>query len=110
MLLLVYIEDLDRDLLNIPAVALYTFKPFRAVGPDRIIPSHLQKGIVHLLAPLCRIYRACRIDKFVHAAWRQVKVVCIPKPGKNNCTETKAFRLISLSSFLPRTLEKMIDR
>jgi hypothetical protein len=67
---------------------------------------------LHICRKALHVYlhrSACRIDKFVHAAWRQVKVVYIPKPGKNNYTETKAFRLISLSSFLPRTLENLRD-
>jgi len=37
-------------------------------------------------------------------------VVFIPKPGKRDYTEPKSFRPISLTSFLMKTLERMIDR
>jgi hypothetical protein len=34
----------------------------------------------------------------------------IPKPGKANYTEAKAYRPISLSSFMPKMMEKLVDR
>ena len=34
----------------------------------------------------------------------------IPKPGKANCTEAKAYCLISLMSFMLKTMEKLVDR
>jgi hypothetical protein len=47
---------------------------------------------------------------FVHTAWRQVKVTIIPKPGKLDFAEAKAHRPISLSSFLLKMMEKLVDR
>jgi hypothetical protein len=47
---------------------------------------------------------------FIPTAWRQVKVTFIPKPGKLDYTEAKAYRPISLSSFLLKTMEKLVDR
>jgi hypothetical protein len=35
-------------------------------------------------------------------------VTFIPKPGKASCTEAKAYCLISLSSFLLNTMEKLV--
>jgi hypothetical protein len=37
-------------------------------------------------------------------------VTFIPKPGKLDYTEAKAYRPISLSSFLLKTIEKLVDR
>ena len=34
----------------------------------------------------------------------------IPKPGKANYTEAKAHRPISLSSFMLKMMEKLVDR
>jgi hypothetical protein len=42
--------------------------------------------------------------------WRQVKVVFIPKPGRNSHCGTKDFRRISLTPFLLKTLERLVDR
>jgi hypothetical protein len=46
----------------------------------------------------------------IPTAWRQVKVMCIPKPGKLDYTEATAYHPISLSSFLLKTMEKLVDR
>jgi hypothetical protein len=47
---------------------------------------------------------------FIPTVWRQVKVMFNPKPGKLDYTEAKAYRPISLSSFLLKTMEKLVDR
>jgi len=43
-------------------------------------------------------------------AWRKATVTFILKPGKPSYTEAKAYRPICLSSFLLKTLERLIDR
>jgi hypothetical protein len=47
---------------------------------------------------------------FIPMVWRQAKVTFIPRPGKSDYTEAKAYRPISLSSFLLKTMEKIVDR
>jgi hypothetical protein len=47
---------------------------------------------------------------YVPAIWRQVKVVFICKPGKNSYTGPRDLRPISLTSFLLKTLERLVDR
>jgi hypothetical protein len=47
---------------------------------------------------------------FMPMAWRQVKVTFIPKPRKYNYTEANAYRPISLSSFLLKMMEIIVDR
>jgi hypothetical protein len=42
--------------------------------------------------------------------WHQVKAVFIPKPGRNSYCGPKDFRTISLTSFLLKTLERLVDR
>ena len=42
--------------------------------------------------------------------WRHVNVVFIPKPGKDTYVEAKSFRPISLTSFLLKALERLLDR
>jgi hypothetical protein len=59
---------------------------------------------------LCRIFRACIVHGFIPTGWRLVKVTFIPKPGNLDYTEAKAYRLISVSSFLLKTMEKLVDR
>lgn len=41
--------------------------------------------------------------------WERVKVVFIPKPGKASHSTAKDFRPISLTSFLLKTAERLLD-
>jgi hypothetical protein len=90
--------------------ALGTFKSFKSAGTDGIVPALLQQGMELLVPHLCRIFRACMVHGFIPTAWKQVKVTFIPKPGKLDYIEAKAYRLISLSSFLLKTMEKLVGR
>jgi hypothetical protein len=46
----------------------------------------------------------------IPAIWRQVKVVFMPNPGRNSYTGPRDLRPISLTLFLPKTLERLVDR
>ena len=58
---------------------------------------------------LRRLYTACLHHSYVPTSWRKVKVIFIPKVGKIQHVVTKDYRPISLSSFLLKTLERIID-
>jgi hypothetical protein len=90
--------------------ALSTFKPFKSAGTEGIVPALLQQGVEHLVAHLCRIFRACMAYGFIPMAWKQVKVTFIPKQGKLDYTKAKVYRPIRLSSFLLKTMEELVDR
>ena len=42
--------------------------------------------------------------------WHQVKVVFIPEPGINSYCGSRDFRPIILTSFLLKTMERLVDR
>lgn len=48
--------------------------------------------------------------KYIPNNWRGVKVIFSQKPGKTNYSVAENYRPISLTSFLLKTLEKLIDR
>jgi len=50
---------------------------------DGIFPALLQEGREVLIPYLARIFCACLATGYVPAMWRQVKVVFIPKVGRN---------------------------
>jgi hypothetical protein len=77
---------------------------------DGIFPALLQEGREILIPYLIRILRACLAMGFVPAIWRQVKVVFIPKPGRSSYCGPKDFRPISLTSFLLKSMERLVDR
>jgi hypothetical protein len=76
---------------------------------DGIFPALLQEGREILVPYLVKIFRACLATGYVPIAWRQVKVVFIPKPGRNTHSRPKDYRPISLTSFLLKTLERLVD-
>ena len=43
-------------------------------------------------------------------AWRKVKVIFIPKPGRQDYTLAKTYRQINLTSFLLKTLKKLSEK
>jgi hypothetical protein len=90
--------------------AINTFLPHKSSGMDGIFPALLQQGRRIVIPYLVKIFCACLAMGYVPAIWHQVKVVFIPKPGKNSYTGPRDFRLISLTSFLLKTLERLLDR
>jgi len=77
---------------------------------DGIFPALLQEEWEILLPHLVRIFRACLATGYVPVSWHQVKVVFIPKPGRSYYYGPRDFRPISLTSFLLKTMERLVDR
>jgi hypothetical protein len=77
---------------------------------DGIFPVLLQEGREVLDPYLVRIFRACLATGYVPTAWRQVKVVFIPKPGRDTYGGPKDYTPISLTSFLLKTMKRLVDR
>lgn len=90
--------------------AVTTFEPYKSPGPDGIYPVLLQKGLDVLLPILVRIFRSCLSLGYIPKPWREIKVVFIPKPGRTSYDLAKSFRPISLSSFMLKTMERLVDR
>jgi hypothetical protein len=104
--------NLARRVINQSKIswALGTFKPFKSAGTYGFVPALLQQGAEHVVQHLCRIFRSCMAHGFIPTAWRQDKVAFIPQPGKLDYSEAKAYSPISISSFLLKTMEKLVDR
>jgi hypothetical protein len=77
---------------------------------DGIFPALLQEGRGVLIPYLVKIYRTCLATGYVPAVWHQVKVVFIPKPGRSSYCGPRDFRPISLTSFLLKTMDRLVDR
>jgi len=90
--------------------ALDSFSPYKSPGADGIFPALLQEGREVLIPRLVRIFHACLATGYVPVSWRQVKVVFIPKPGRSSYCGPRDFRPISLTSFLLKTMERLVDR
>jgi hypothetical protein len=92
------------------SVAINTFAPYKNPGVDGIFPALLQEGQRVLVPYLVRFSHACLVTGYVPAVWHQVKVVFLPKPGRNYYCGPKDLRPINLTSFLLKTTERLVDR
>ena len=89
--------------------AIDSFEPFKSPGSDGIVPVLLQKGKRVLTPILTKLFRASLTLGYIPRAWRQVRVIFIPKANKKDKSSPKSFRPISLSSIMLKTMEKIID-
>ena len=90
--------------------ALKSFNPFKSPGPDGIYPALLQRAGDPIIGALVRLARASLTLGYVPKAWRGTRVIFIPEAGKNRWTSPKDFRPISLTSFVLKTVERLVDR
>jgi hypothetical protein len=84
------------------------FKNNKAAGPDQIKPIILKNIPEKLIERICTIYAASIETGYTPKAWRHAKVIFIPKPGKEDYTDPNAYRPISLTSFMFKTLERLV--
>ena len=89
--------------------ALFSFQPYKSPGMDGIMPIMLQQGFERLAGKLLMLLRASLALGYIPVSWRHTRVVFIPKPGKL-LTQAKSLCPISLTSFVLKILEKLIDR
>jgi hypothetical protein len=47
---------------------------------------------------------ACLARRYIPIAWGQVNTTLIPASGKANCTDSKGYHLISVLSFMRKTM------
>ena len=89
--------------------AIGSFKPYKTPGPDGLFPAQLQQSLSYTINWITTMFRGALKLNYIPSTWREVKVIYIPKAGKSSHINPKDFRPISLSSFLLKTLERLIE-
>ena len=89
--------------------AIRSFKSYKAAGADGIHPQMLKNAGPKLTYILRNLLRGSLKTGTIPDLWKTANVVFIPKPGKDSYELPKSFRPISLTSFLLKTMEKVID-
>ena len=89
-------------------LAIDSFSPYKAPGKDEIYPITLQNLPKNYIKALTFLFKSSLYRAYVPANWREMKVVFIPKAGKNAYDNAKAYRPITLSSVVLKTMEKII--
>ena len=88
--------------------AVNKFGPDKAPGPDGLKPIILQNLNSKAISRLLQIYNSCITNSYTPQTWRQSRTIFIPKLNKEDYTNVRAFRPISLTSFLLKTLERLV--
>ncbi|KAL1448474.1 hypothetical protein WDU94_005530 [Cyamophila willieti] len=89
--------------------AIRSFKPYKSPGGDGIFPALMQRCTEAIVPILTRIFINSFIFGYIPTSWRKVNVVFIQKAGKRPSDLPKSWRPISLSSFLLKSMEKVLD-
>ena len=112
---LIDIENLDLTGIchyityNKVKAAFSSFGDFKAPGPDLISPIVLKNLDDKHTETIVLLYQLSLATGKIPAAWRYMKVVFIPKAGKADYAIAKAYRPITLSSFLLKALERIVQ-
>lgn len=69
----------------------------------------LQKLQGRMVSWLESVYKTSIHLNYIPQIWKRVKVVFIPKPGRRNHEKDKDFTPISLTSYLLKILERLLD-
>ena len=101
-----------NDMISVEHIkwAIKSFKPYKSPGVDGIFPALLQEAVDLVSKILCVFYKFSLKSGYIPKDWRRGKIVFIPKVGNRPNDIPKSFRPITLSSFLLKTMELLIDR
>ena len=103
------VQDRYKDWINASLVrkAFKRFKPNKAAGPDGLKPIVLQHLPDNAIDFLVLIFKACIALSYTPVAWKNTKVIFLPKPGKASYDIGKSYRPISLSNYPLKALERL---
>jgi hypothetical protein len=83
--------------------AVKQFKDCKAAGLDLI--KHFSN---YLINRMCNLYKACITLGYSPQVWRNTKTIFIPKLGREDYSDPRSFRPISLMPFLFKALERLV--
>jgi len=89
--------------------AVKSFGSYKSADWDGVFPAMLHYGPSSLLHQLTCVIRACLCLGYTPKDWLVMKIVFIPKPGKDSYERVSFWRPISLTSFWLKTMERLID-
>lgn len=90
--------------------AVNSFKPYKSAGTDGIFPALLQNLSDELFTILRAMIEASLQTGYIPTSWRKGKVIYIPKVGNKPNDLTSSYRPITISSFMLKTAEKILDK
>ena len=88
-------------------LAIHKFEKGKAPGIDNIPPDLLMDIGPIMTEEIRQLFLDVVSASYTPTHWRQSKVIFIPKSGKSDYSIAKAYRPISLTPFLFKTLERL---
>ena len=88
--------------------AFKSFKGFKAPGLDELRPVTLKHLDEKTMERISVLYNVSLSLGYIPKVWRGAKVILIPKSGKDDYSDPRAFRPITLSSFILKGLERVV--
>ena len=88
--------------------AIQSFGPHKAAGPDGFKPIVLRKMGIAAQEQLLLIMKISYEMEYVPKCWRESKVIFIPKPNKDDYSQARAYRPISLGNYFHKTMERIL--
>ena len=89
--------------------AIAEFDPLTAAGPDGIRPVMLQRGWDIVGQSLVNIIKTSYAKSFIPNCWKNSTGIFLPKPGKNDYYNPKAYRTITLAPVPLKLLERVVQ-
>ena len=86
-----------------------SFGPMKASGPDNFKPIILQNLHEEAFEYISDIYKSVIRSGNTPNIWKQMNVIFLPKDGKKDYSEAKSYRPITLSNFLLKGLERILQ-
>ncbi|XP_050340320.1 uncharacterized protein LOC126766612, partial [Bactrocera neohumeralis] len=100
-----------KNLFTVDSVkwALASFSRYKSPGVDGVFPALLQQGMDILLPHLLGLMRDSLALSYISEPWIIAKVIIITKVGRRDYSLAKSFRPKSLTPFMLKGMEKVID-
>ena len=90
------------------ARAISTFGSNKSPGPDGIKPIVLKNLSKKGIKILTKLFKISVMLNYVPRSWREARIALLPKPNKERYDVPKSFRPIALTSFIFKTLERVV--
>ena len=109
--------EIIRDAIDVTAYineqkvisSLMSFGPHKAAGPDGLKPLVLQNLTYEIIQYITNLYQMAVRYGYTPTVWRSMRVTFIPKEGKKDYGVAKAYRPITLSNFILKGLERVLQ-
>ncbi len=89
--------------------AFNSFGDFKAAGPDEL-PAIALKHLPEVgIEYVTELYKLSIATGKIPTCWTKMRVVFIPKSGKSDYAAAKSYRPITLSNFLLKGLERLVQ-